>query len=61
MTKEKLGISKLISGTAEENKATVNLLINSGFSLVGKQQGSFVNDEKGNPINFIGCSFECML
>ena len=59
--KEELGLSKLISGTAEENRASVNLLIGSGFSIVNKQQVSFVNDERGNPIIFMGCAFECIL
>lgn len=59
--KEKLGILKLVSGTAEENIPSVNLLKRTGFQLVGKQQGSFVNDEKGDPICFSGCMFECVL
>lgn len=59
--KEKLGLTKLISGTAEENKPSVDLLQRMGFAVVNKQQGSFVNDENGNPIVFVGCSFECIL
>lgn len=59
--KEKLGCNKLISGTAEENEPSVHLLTSVGFTITGKQQGSFVNDENGNPIVFMGCSFECKL
>ncbi len=55
---ETLNVRKMISGTAEENEPSVKLLLKTGFSLVEKSKGSFVNDEKGNPIIFTGCSFE---
>ena len=29
--------------------------------ITNKQQGSFVNDESGNQIIFVGCAFECIL
>lgn len=56
-----LKLGKLISGTAEDNEPSVYLLTSAGFTITGKQQGSFVNDENGNPIVFMGCSFECKL
>lgn len=59
--KEELKIEKLISGTAEENIPSVNLLLGSGFIITDRQQGSFTNDENGNPITFRGCFFECVL
>lgn len=59
--KENLGLARLISGTAEENEPSVRLLLGAGFTITEKSQGSFVNDENGNPITFIGCSFECEL
>ena len=59
--KEELKLGKLISGTAEENEPSVRLLASAGFTITGKQQGSFVNDENGNSIVFMGCSFECKL
>lgn len=59
--KEELTLDKLISGTAEENEPSVRLLTSAGFTITGKRQESFVNDESGNPIVFTGCSFECIL
>lgn len=59
--KEELELCMLISGTAEENEPSIHLLTSAGFTITGKQQGSFVNDENGNPIVFMGCSFECKL
>ena len=59
--KEELELYMLISGTAEENEPSIHLLTSAGFTITGKQQGSFVNDENGNPIVFMGCSFECKL
>lgn len=59
--KEELKLGKLISGTAEENEPSVHLLTNAGFTITRKQQGSFVSDANGNPIVFIGCSFEYLL
>ncbi len=56
--REMLKIHKLISGTAEENEPSVKLLRKTGFTLVDKHKGSFVNDKQGNPIIFTGCSFE---
>ena len=44
-----------------ENIPSVKLLESMGFIVTKKAQGSFVNDENGNPIIFTGCSFECML
>ncbi len=59
--KNNLKLSKLISGTAEANIPSVKLLENMGFIMTGKAQGSFANDRDGNPIIFMGCSFECTL
>ncbi len=55
-----LNVHKLVSGTAVENEPSVKLLLKSGFSIVDKCKGSFVDDEQGNPIIFTGCSFEYM-
>jgi RimJ/RimL family protein N-acetyltransferase len=59
--KEVLQIKKLVSGTAEENIPSVRLLQGLGFKIVKKELSSFANDEKGNPITFVGCLFECIL
>lgn len=59
--KNDLNIEKLVAGTAEENIQSVKLLQGVGFKLIKKELVSFTNDEKGNPIAFIGCSFECIL
>ena len=59
--KEKLKVRKLVSGTAEENAASVRLLLGSGFRVADKKQVSFANDQNGKPIIFTGCSFECLL
>ena len=53
-----LNVHKLISGTAMENEPSVKLLLKTGFSIVDKRKGSFVDDEQGNPIIFTGCFFE---
>lgn len=59
--REELKVVKLISGTAEENLPSVNLFLGSGFEITQRKQGSFTNDERGNPIIFMGCSFEYIL
>ena len=59
--KETLKLSRLISGTAEENEPSFRLLTRAGFCITGKSQGSFAKDENGNPIIFTGCLFECEL
>lgn len=56
-----LAVKKLVSGTAEQNIAAIKLLRHIGFSLVSKEQTSFVNDETGLPIYFSGLSFEFSL
>lgn len=55
---KQLGISTLISGTALENKPSVNLLKRLHFTETGKRTGNFTNDKEGNPIIFNGCEYE---
>ncbi|HHZ18204.1 MAG TPA: GNAT family N-acetyltransferase [Acholeplasmataceae bacterium] len=56
-----LKLKKLVAGTAEENIPSFRLLQGLGFNIVKKELASFTNDEKGDPITFVGCSFEYIL
>lgn len=56
--KQELKICKIVTGTAKENTPSVRLLEHFGFTMTGESQGSFVNDEQGNPIMFTGRSYE---
>jgi ribosomal-protein-alanine N-acetyltransferase len=59
--KEELKVSKLITGTAKNNIPSGRLLSAVGFKKTGESKGSFVADAKGNPIEFIGYSYELLL
>ncbi len=59
--KEEMKLHKLISGTAKENIPSVRLLSAVGFKKTGENIDSFDKDENGNPIEFIGYSFEMLL
>lgn len=50
---------KFTAGTAECNYPSVGLLVKLGFAVHGKHIASFAKDAEGNPIRFIGNSFEC--
>jgi ribosomal-protein-alanine N-acetyltransferase len=56
--KEELKLNKLITGTAQNNIPSVRLLLAAGFIKIGESKCSFVADDKGNPIEFIGNSYE---
>lgn len=56
-----LKLRRLVSGTAETNTPSVRLLKSAGFVMTGKSVASFTADENGAPIEFTGCSFECIL
>lgn len=58
---EQLGLKKLVAGTASENKPSVALLTKLGFRKISQSRGSFTQDERGNPIEFTGYSFELVL
>ena len=59
--KEDLNLSQLICGTAKENTPSVSLLQKMGFIKTGENIGSFMNDEHGKPIEFIGYTYELKL
>lgn len=59
--KEELKIYKLVTGTAKNNIPSVRLLSAVGFKKVGENIDSFAKDENGNPIEFIGYSYEMLL
>ena len=59
--KNEMKLNKLIAGTAQNNIPSVGLLSAVGFKKIGESKGSFVVDEKGNPIEFIGNSYELIL
>ena len=59
--KYNLKLHRLISGTAKANIPSVELLKSTGFSIAGESMASFVNDERGNPLEFTAYSFECIL
>lgn len=59
--KDVLAVNKLVSGTARENTASVELLKKTGFSITRESKASFASDENGNPIEFIAYSFERIL
>jgi ribosomal-protein-alanine N-acetyltransferase len=59
--KNELKLNKLITGTAQNNIPSVGLLLAVGFKKIGESKGSFVADDKGNPIEFIGNSYELIL
>lgn len=52
---------RLVSGMPEANTPSVQLLRNAGFVLTRKSTASFAKDERGALIEFVGCSFECVL
>ncbi len=55
---EKLGASKIISGTASENIPSCALLHKLGFKMTGSAVFSFHRDKHGVPIEFLGCQYE---
>jgi ribosomal-protein-alanine N-acetyltransferase len=59
--KEDLKLYKLITGTAKNNIPSVRLLSAAGFKKTGENIVSFVKDENGKPIEFIGYSYEMLL
>lgn len=59
--KEELKLKKLITCTAQENIPSVRLLTSVGFMKTGESSASFVKDEKGNPVEFLGFSYELLL
>lgn len=52
------GITKFLAGTAIKNIPSVALLNSLGFSLVGTENVSFYQDDRGNDIVFQGGIFE---
>lgn len=56
--RDELKVHRLVTGTANENLPSVHLLEEMGFEKIGESEGSFCNDEKGNPILFTGGSYE---
>lgn len=56
-----LCLRKLISGTAVGNATSVKLLEKFNFREVSRRECSFACDKDGNPISFIGCSYELVL
>jgi ribosomal-protein-alanine N-acetyltransferase len=52
------GAVHIISGTAAANTSSVNLLHKLGFTKTGESTGSLQNDAEGNPIMFLGYSYE---
>lgn len=59
--KDVLHVTKLIAGTADCNLPSVHVLLKTGFHVISKSEGSFANDAFGNPITFMGGSYECIL
>lgn len=53
-----LEIDKLISGTANDNLPACKLLKALGFIKTDEKIGSFRKDKKGNPIEFVGGTYE---
>ena len=59
--RDELKLNKLITGTVQNNIPSVSLLSAVGFKKTGESNGSFVADDKGHPIEFIGNSYELIL
>lgn len=55
---EQLGAARITSGTARDNAPSCRLLGRLGFVITGQGEGSFANDEHGQPIVFTGYAFE---
>lgn len=59
--KYELKLKKLVSGTAKNNIPSVELLKHLNFIETKSSIASFVNDDNGNPIEFIAASYELCL
>jgi [ribosomal protein S5]-alanine N-acetyltransferase len=53
-----LGAELMNSGTTAKNEPSVRLLKRLGFKKVGEHTGSFRTDDQGEPIEFLGYTFE---
>ena len=51
-------IERIVTGTAQVNARSINLLRKLGMEIVGEGTGSFRTDLDGNPIEFAGYRFE---
>ncbi len=52
------GVERIVTGTAQVNERSVNLLRKLGMEITGEGTGSFCTDDDGNPIEFAGYTFE---
>ena len=59
--KKELKLYKLVSGTAKANISAVKFLTKAGFIITGESIGSFMKDQYGHPVEFMGYSFEYIL
>lgn len=59
--KNEMKLYRLICGTAKANIPSVKFLSKMGFIKKEESVGSFTRDRNGNPVEFVGYSFECLL